>query len=475
MPTVDIPFPLSSAPGRSPGEGAGRLINCYAEALGPEAISPAVRRRVAGLTAFSSPGGAVAACRGFLEVNGLLYAVIGRTMYAIASDGGFTIVGVVAGTKKVFMARNNKKPNPDKVLVTENGAFSFDTTIVAFADPNLPVPCGVCFQDGFFFFPVGDGRCFATGVNDVTVNALTFSTAESKPDGLVTAIPFNNQLLLFGSYSLEFWSNTSNAFPAFPYTRSAAVSRGLVASTAIAGHQDGFGGSALIWVADDNTVVKLDGYTPVKISAPDLDNLIELVADKTTLEACVYIAGGHPKWVLSSNDWTWEFDLNTQKWNERASYGLARWRASQAVYAFGKWLAGDTQTGSIFQIDAAQQKEGTNALIYRLESGPAQNFPNRTRVARADFDLASGVGDATGATVPETDPVAEVSWSDDGGATWSLPVQRPLGQQGRYRQRITVTGSGSSGPRGRRWRIVISDPAYAAITLGRQSTELRDH
>src|SRR5215831_10142687 len=31
---IDIPWPLSSAPGASPQEAAGRLVNCYAEPLG---------------------------------------------------------------------------------------------------------------------------------------------------------------------------------------------------------------------------------------------------------------------------------------------------------------------------------------------------------------------------------------------------------------------------------------------------------
>jgi len=49
-----IPFPLSSFPGANPQEGAGRLINCYAEPLGeaskPSAPAPVVWRGSAGLS-----------------------------------------------------------------------------------------------------------------------------------------------------------------------------------------------------------------------------------------------------------------------------------------------------------------------------------------------------------------------------------------------------------------------------------------
>ena len=472
MPDADIPFPLSSAPGRAPNEGAGRLINCAAEALGQGAASPAVWRRVAGLVQFCA--GTQSGCRGFLEVNGVLFAVIGQQLVYIDSGGTVNVVGVVAGTKRVTMARNNKKPTPDMVMVTENGAFVFTfTTITAYPDADLPVPNSVTFQDGYFFFPIADGRAFNSDLNDTAVNALGYTTAESKPDGLSRAIAWNNQLLLFGPYSLEFYVDNANPAPAFPYSRSTTISRGLAGQFAVAGHENGFGGAALIWVADDNTVVRLNGYGFEKISPPDLDRLIEAVSDKETLEAFVYAAGGHSKWVLSSPDWTWEFDLGSQKWNERESHGLSRWTATCSVFAFGIWLVGDANSAKVYQVDSTAHTENGTPLRMRIESGPVQNFPNRTRVPRADFDFANGEGDAAAATTPETSPVVEISYSDDGGSTWSLPLQRPLGPQGRFGQRVTVTRCGQTGPRGRRWRLDISDPVYAGLVRGVQATDMR--
>jgi hypothetical protein len=431
-----------------------------------------VWRRTPGLTTFGTAAQSI--CRGVIEVNGVVFAVIGTQLVYFDSTGAITVVGNVAGTKKVFMARNNKKPTPDKVLVSENGAFVFtDTTITAYPDADLPQPMGVCMQDGYFFFPIGDGRVFASDLNSTAVNALSFVTAESKPDGLLRAVPFDNQLLLFGPYSMEFWVDTANPPPAFPYSKSTAKSRGLVSTTAIAGHEDGFGGAALMWVADHNRVVRLNGYAAEDVSPPDLDRLIEKVTDKTTLEACVYVSAGGPRWVLSSPTWTWEFNLNTSKWNERASFGLSRWTASQSVYAFGKWLVGDTRSGNLYAVDSGAKKEGANPLRYRLESGEVNNFPNRMRVVRADFDFATGVGDAAGTTPDVTDPVVEVSYSDDGGSTWSLPQQCALGQQGKFNTRITLTRQGQSGPRGRRWRLDVSDPVYVGLVKGAQMATMR--
>lgn len=471
--TSNIPLPLSSAPGESPGEGAGRLINAYAEALQPTASSQQVIKRVPGLDVLTTAP--QTGCRGFLEVNGAGFAVIGTQLVTFDSTGALTVIGNVAGTKRVYMARNNKKPSPDMVFVSENGAFVFtSTTIAAYPDPDLPQPIGVDFQDGFFFFPIADGRIFASDLNDTAVNALSFATAESKPDGLYRAIPWDNQMLFFGPYSMEVWVDTANTPPAFPYSRSTSKSRGLVAPNAIAGHEAGFGGASLCWVADHNRVVQLQpGYAAVDVSSPDLDRLIEQVADKTTLEASVYVAGGVPRWVLSSPTWTWELNLNTMRWNERASFQISRWTAACSVFAFGKWLVGDSRSGNVYTVDPKTRKEGANPLRYRVESGLVGDFPNRTRVARADFDLATGVGDAAGTTSDVTDPVGEVSYSDDGGSNWSPPQQVPLGQQGKPATRITLTRQGSAGPRGRRWRLDVSDPVYVGLTKGTQSNSLR--
>jgi len=112
--------------------------------------------------------------------------------------------------------------------------------------------------------------------------------------------------------------------------------------------------------------------------------------------------------------------------------------------------------------------------MFQLESGPVQNFPNRTKVARADFDFVTGVGIATGQDPIATDPSVGISWSDDGGITWSNPYIRKLGRQA-TQHRITVLRSGMTGDMGRRWRLTVSDPIYVAFLGASQNTQLRNH
>jgi hypothetical protein len=66
-----------------------------------------------------------------------------------------------------------------------------------------------------------------------------------------------------------------------------------------------------------------------------------------------------------------------------------------------------------------------------------------------------------------------VSWSDDGGATYSNPWNRKLGEQSEFQQRITTLNTGLTGPMGRRWRVAVSDPIHFGLMGGDMAAELR--
>ena len=82
----DIGFPTETAPGATPQECAGRLINCYAEPLPAGAGAPAVRRRAPGLALFADT--ALTGHRGMLSVAPYgLFAAYADTLVLVASNG----------------------------------------------------------------------------------------------------------------------------------------------------------------------------------------------------------------------------------------------------------------------------------------------------------------------------------------------------------------------------------------------------
>ena len=472
---VEIPFPLNSAPGKHPHEGAGRMINAYWEPLQPGARAPRVWRRAPGLRAWATT--ANSGPRGCLLVGAALYAAFAGNVSRFDVSGARTQVGHLAGAAKVFWARNLKSPTPDVVVVDpENGAFLVTSSgVAAYPDADLPAVNSVCFIDGYFMFTTGDGRCFASALNDTAINASTFVTAEGRPDGLWRAIA-STDLYLAGPDSIEVWHDTAEAAPAFPFSRVIVIPKGLIGRYAISGFEIGID-KGITFVGSDRVVYALDGYSPRKVSTPDVDraigDFIENGGDATSIEMFPHVVGGHSCVVTRCAAWSWVFDLDTGSWFERKSHLAPNWRATGAVNAFNKWIAGDTKTGDLVEISEHAHNEIGEPLMWTVESGPVSAFPNRMAVARAAFDVARGVGIATGADPIQTDPTIAISHSDDGGLTWCVPRIRKLGRQAEGRGAVKVTRTGSTGMQGRRWRLQVSDPVDVELTGGDMSAEPR--
>ncbi len=530
---VPIPFPLSSFPGSSPQESEGRLINAYAEQLGENEQKKFKLVRSAGLSLFAATP--QSGYRGGIAVNAISFECWSGNCSTVDANGNVTSLGVLPGTSKVSLARNQAAPVPDVVVVDPaDGAFvigsaavtpatatvtiggsvftSGDVVTLDILNPYLsatnangfpvtishtlgagetaatvaaalnsalnlnavliaanvsstvlgavitvdhqgsvgnstsivgavttgtetitlsPVsgnltggqgtygaftgaptaytgqgamaqPNSVCFQDGYFFFTTGAGQVYATVLNGLIMNALTYITVQAKSDVvLLRSIPFSGLLMLFTTGSCEVWQDAAIPSPNFPYSRLVVLDIGLIQSSAIAGFETGF--SELLWVAQDFGVhwMTSGALAHIKASPPDLDRLIEnAVVAGQTIDAGCYITAGKKFWTISAPGWTWEFNLQTRKWTERWSLNLAsvygRWRATDGHPAFGKWLVGDQQSGNVLYADDSNPTEVGGPELYRIESGPVKKFPAQQRVARADFDFVVGVGQAVG-------------------------------------------------------------------------------
>ncbi len=459
---MKIVFPVSHSPGLRASEGAGRLFNCYAEPMGEGARASAVRHRSPGLTNFGTT--ARTGCRGLIEVDGVLYAAFSGQLEKFSSSGGAsTNVGVLTGTKKGFFAQNNAA-TPDKVFVDTDGNIATFTTsaVTSGFDSDLPAVNSVTAFDGYLVFTTGGGAIWATGLNAVTVDALSF-TVDQESGGLLRGVTWGGRFYALGNKSTGIYINAATS--PFPLARSDVIPRGIAGPYCVTGHEPNFS-KGLHIIGDDNAVYRIDGNSPVKVSPPDLDGLIEAVSDKTTLEMCSYISRGHAFVQITCPAWTWVLNLNNGKWHERPSYLLNNSRITQTTYAFSKWLCGDTETGNIQQITSTAKLEVDQPLICEVWSAPMHEFPKRVRGASAFFDFAIGVGDSTGTEPIATDPVVQISYSTDGGQTFSIPRQRSLGRQSIGRTRVRVNQIKACGPQGYIWKIRMSDPVHFGLMGG---------
>lgn len=466
---ANIVFPPSSAPGTRPQESGGRLINCFAEKAQVGAPSTVIHRRSPGLerlgtTAISSH------TRGFLDIGSeALWALDGRL---VKFNSSFTItdLGALSGSDNVTFARNNAVV-PNFVAVTGLGCFNVfsGSAPTPFADVNLPAgPTSVCDYDGYFVWSFGDGKIYASNLNSISVSSLAFNTEQNL--FVRRVLRYAGRLYAFGDKWTGVYRDVGSV--PFPFLREVTIPRGIIGTHAVAGWESGWA-NELLWVGDDFIVYKLDGYTPTPVSTDDVSRSIQqavLAGDRDLVEAFVYMFNRSAFWVVSCRDrWTWEYNLSTGEWNERMSYTKAGWKGQKSIRIFDRWLVGDQYNGDLYQISGSYFLEGTDPLIWQVESGVLVNFPMGIVIPRASFHCTAGVGALPG--IP--DPKIEISWSLDGGYSYGNPVIRALGGPGRTKSHPYVLNCGLSRGQGLRFRLRVSDAVHVGLSGGVVETEPR--
>ena len=457
-------MPVTTAPGQHPHESGGRLINCYAEKLDGAAGTQVVVHRVPGSTGFATSS--QTGFRGALQVGSTLYSAWSGKVYKCGSGGGAleALTGNLTGTARVFMARNNAA-TPDLVVVSPgDGAFVASTTAVSsYPDADVGSPNAVCEHKSFFIFTRGNGTIIATGPNSTAINTLDTATAEYKPDTAYRPMSYKDNLLIWGSESVEFWGGLNDT--GFPFSFISAMDIGIVGPYAVGGDTDGFD-AGIYFVASDFRFSRIVGYGREVIPHADLERLISLVEDKTTITVDCYVERGRPVVVISSPTWTWEYSVTSGTFNERASYLGTRWRGLQPFKAFDCWHCGDTESGNLLRLDFQEQMEDGQPLIEVIEPGPMGAFPKPLRADRVELYLTRGVGMATGLDPQQTDPQIECQFSPDGGLSWKDPRRAKLGRQQIASGRVAFNMLGMAHPQGARLRFIIADPVPVGLMGG---------
>ena len=467
-----IAFPMSSHPGERPPESSGRIINGFSQALGQGNPSAIAHYRAPGIAPFYTSD--ETGFRGMTEINGIVYVAFNDRLLKGTAAGGALLpvgTGAFAGTEPVFFARNNAAL-PDQVVVSENGAHVYTPTSApaSYPDSDLPQPVDVTFGLGFFFFAIANARCYASGLNTTTINPLDFATAEGKPDALKRVVFWSDRLYMLGDGSIEVWGTPINA-TGFPLSRMTVIPRGIAGARCVCGHENGFD-LGLFIVGNDNKVSTLEGYTPIPISTSEVERDIAAVSDKSDIEMSSYYVGGRPCIRIRCPSWTWVYDVQAKQWHERMSHLSVTSRSMATVYAYDKWLCGDTNSGDVGDIREGVYTEWGQPLPWQVESVPPPSFPHPLTIRAARFKFTGGVGNASGIDPIETDPHVMISWTDDGGNHWGYPVARPLGRQA-LASDVVVNRTGVTGSHGRRWRLVVVDPVHVCLMGGDMDMQLR--
>jgi hypothetical protein len=461
---VAVEFGHTSNPDKSGFASAQRLLNGYAEALGQTAKSPLPVYATPGTSRFDTgDSGLTGPCRGMLYVYGKgLYVVAGNSAALFDDNGAATAVtGSIPGTSMVIMAANQE--TAPKIGIVAEGVYSvLDTAANAISQPrisSLPAPNSVTFLDGYLVFSIPDGRIFHTALNDAaTVNALSFATAASRSDGLRRIVTHRGALLALGETSLEIWEDAGTTPFAFARIR-ADVDIGCIAENTVASVAD-----ALIWVDHNGVVRQLTASEPVRISTHAVERAIASLTwdERRSLHAVYTQFNGHDFYAVTSPYWTYEYDLATGLWHERASDSRSNWFARGFASFSGKVVTGSSLDAALHMLDDASQTESGSPYIFMAQSAPLHDFPNGLIIDQLDVDIIPGVG-ITGPDDEAANPKLMLDWSDDGGRTWAGGRVASLGRVGERFAVASFHQLGATGRAGRTFRLSSSSPVVRGI------------
>lgn len=420
-----------------------KLVNCTAEQAPVDSGNQIIVRRMPGIDSRVTAG---TKNRGGHRFKGELYTVSGTSLFKTDINGTVTTIGSIPGSGRVRMDDNGI----DMVIVTNPFAFSTDGVTVSKITDSVFTEFGgasdVAFLDGFLIFTVPDSKVtFVSGLNELTFNALDFTSIEGSTDNLLGVIVDHRQAIFLKEKSTELWYNAGIA-TGYPLARSpngylevGCASRDTASKL----------GGAVYWLADDFTVRQLSGSSPVIITNP---GVAKFIRDGIDPIGFAYTFEDKHYYTLSFEGATIEYDILSKEWHNRETFARSNWEVLTTIEVYGDIIVLDSESGDIGTLSNLVRTEfgGTQKVTWTYQEIASES--HRIVHNRFELQIGTGVGLTSG---QGSDPQIALFISDDGGKQFYEFDTRSLGKKGEYLDRVFWTDLGSS--YNRVYRCEVSD------------------
>jgi hypothetical protein len=487
-----VPLPTGSYRTADPRASNKRLVNCMSE-IAPQTsladmkseVPPCYLRRMFGITPLATDGSGHQV-RGMHDMNGVTYVVYGTKLCTLTANGALhQVVNSSGGTPTITGSGFVRMADNTKCLVILlpgtylAWTYTVTTGILPLTAPTFTLLGAVDlgFVDSYIVFLAINGLEFynddgesVSGSGQITFNTGGLFAREFGTDPFVGMAIEHRTVLMFGSRTSEGYIDVGNAQESpFASAPDTFLEIGMHPSGAYAiGVQD----QATFWLAQDLTVRRRNGQTPVRVSNSGIEAILE--ANKLLLTGCYAMTptiGGHPLWILTIPlaSRTIAYDCLTTEWFELESLvnSLGYWRPLCWYNALGLQLVGDSQGSGIGYLDASTYSEFTQPMRARIVTQSVYEEHNRLTIRRVELVTTCGADSSF------TTPVRVTLYkSKDSGATYTARQTKSLGNLGDRQGRVFWTNLGQC--RDTAFAFHISDPTLlftvnilADVTVGK--------
>ncbi|WLB49231.1 hypothetical protein QIH93_15055 [Bradyrhizobium ottawaense] len=462
MALASVQIAFRSNPSRYSFAGAARLINAYAEAQGDDGKAP--------MAVLPCPG--MVSCVTVTDTpnRGLIFLDDLDCGYSVHSSGVYkftlvtlspfvlsaTRIGTLPGSDQVQMSRNQADPVQISIHCAA-GEFYIEADVVKRvpADTFTTEPVTTEYVGGYTVYGEASGRFDFSSINVCqTVDPLDFATAEQYADKLVRIKADGPDMFIFSRTSVEPWRLTGDSDLPFQLVGGSVSKKGLVAANSVVTCDN-----TLMFAGADNIAYRFQGYSPQRITTHAIERYFESDEDRENITALSYTFEGHSFAAWTGDAYTVSFDAATNYWHNRESYANGgKWRARNAIIAWGKTVVGDALSGNLYYLDKDAYDEGGDPMIWGIDTPFLHAVGGTGGIVDAlHFDVATGVG------TYEDEALMMLEWSVDGGRTFKGNRELKLGKRGEIKK-VRTRRIGRFGDKGIMFRIRVSDAVIRGIT-----------
>lgn len=406
--------------------------------------------------------------RGMFAKNGLVFVVAGVSLFELTQgdlilDSGvyshnWTRIGTVLADD--YMADMETNGAGGNQLFIVSGGAGYICSIVPGVVRTLAQISGgfpanarrACFLNGYFYTMSGL-FIYASNLEDgLTWSAASKFQRSTASDDLQSIVVDEHKILwLIGERTSEpLYDAGLTPFPLTP-VQNAFMGHGTPARDSVCRFDNTVFALGQSETGGRYAYIISNGQAAQRISTHAIENTWRGYTRVDDAAAWAYTEMGHSFVVLTfpSANATWVYDASVQMWHRRGHWNSARNSYDSDLlvghcFGFGKHLVGARDSQWIYQ-QSLDIYSDNGAVIRWMRRAP--HLQKESQWIRYDsFELVGEVGQGDQLEVFDDAYIPQVSmtYSDDGGYTWSSQRTRELGKSGEYKTRVIWNRLGRS-------------------------------
>lgn len=388
--------------------------------------------------------------RGGINWRNECYRVMGTKLVSIDRDGVVTTLGDVGGPTNEMVTMDY---GFGRLAIASGGRLYYwdESSLVQVTDPDLGLVLDVVWADGYYMTTDGSSLVVTELSDPTQVSPLKYGSSEVDPDPIVALLKLRNEIYALNRNTIEVFDNVGGEFFPFQRIEGAQIQKGVIGTFGCCVF---FNGIAFLGSGRNEAPGIYIGVnaTSQKLSTQEIDQILlgYTEAQLVTVKLEARNDKNHNHLYIHLPDRTIVYDatasqaLQTPVWFTltTSTIGFAQYRAKNMVWAYDKWLVGDTQSNAIgYLVDNISSHW---EQIVRWEFGTLIVYNEGNGAIFNEMELVS----LTGSVAIGVNPIISTSYSTD-GQSWSQDRGIRVGTTGNSRKRLAWFQQGHM----RNWRI----------------------